>query len=307
MKKIIEEKESQSRITSNSEEQNFLHDISIINISLSSLENNHTSIIPAEQSLKPINEFHYELKLIPHPFDFFFNSLNYSAELLKEASSLQSMPHHLRDTLFIKNDRLKQLRKKSFSDIFIIAEEIKEKANKLYNDEYYQEALSEYTKAYSFYKWIEFTDKEKASKVLNNYTELTLNPIIDSDIRKKTCRVDKETKHEEETFRFTITTLLKSLSACYIKLLCFSEAIKCLDEALEHSDDTKPDIYYRRAQARMYNKYSTKDKLILAEKDLIEAMKRKPGDDIIKNEYKTLKELMKKKEESDANSIRSIV
>ena len=50
--------------------------------------------------------------------------------------------------------------------------------------------------------------------------------------------------------------LLKRMGYCYIHLFSFSEAIECFNEAFKYVDDDCPDFYFRRAQAKIYNKSS---------------------------------------------------
>jgi len=65
---------------------------------------------------------------------------------------------------------------------------------------------------------------------------------------------------------------LKSLSYCYIQLRDYKEAIKCLDEAESLLGEKIPDIFFRRSQARLYNKNSSYEELILALKDIEKAI-----------------------------------
>jgi len=63
------------------------------------------------------------------------------------------------------------------------------------------------------------------------------------------------------------------MSTIYIERRHYSEAIRCLDEAEEIAKDKLPDVFFRRSQARTYNKYSTIEDLEKAQEDLEKAFK----------------------------------
>ena len=44
--------------------------------------------------------------------DFYFNQINYTKDKLKEANWVRNMPNYLRNTLFIKNKKIEEIRKK---------------------------------------------------------------------------------------------------------------------------------------------------------------------------------------------------
>lgn len=266
------------------------------------------SIETLNDPLKTHFDFHYDIGIIINPYDYLFDTLNYTSAQIKASKQILSMPKHLRNTLFIFNEKIKEIHRTEFSTLFIIAEEMKEKTNALYNKGQYQEALNQYNIIYSFYKWIELTDKEKEATLFNSPKayDISSNPIVDSDIAIKGCRVQRNDQYEEETFKSGMTFLLKSMSYCYMHLQVYSEATKCLNEALEYySDDSKPDIYFRRAQARLYNKNSNREQLKFAIEDIKKAIQRKKGEKMIDDHHVILKELIKTKDEIEMNIIKS--
>jgi len=93
--------------------------------------------------------------------------------------------------------------------------------------------------------------------------------------------------------------LLKRMGYCYIHLCSFTEAIECFNEAFKYVDDECPDFYFRRAQARIYNKGSTLKDLKTALGDLNKALSRKITfhSEILLREHKLVQELISKKEE----------
>ena len=62
------------------------------------------------------------------------------------------------------------------------------------------------------------------------------------------------------------------MAYCNIELRLYSNAVECLDECVILTRNMFPDVYLRRAQARIYNKKSKDDELKLAEKDINKAI-----------------------------------
>jgi hypothetical protein len=106
-------------------------------------------------------------------------------------------------------------------------------------------------------------------------------------------------KYDLINFKKTMQLLLKRMGYCYIHLCSFSEAIECFNEAFKYVDDDCPDFYFRRAQARIYNKASTLNDLKNALGDLNKALSRKITyhSEILLREHKLVQELISKKEE----------
>ena len=84
-----------------------------------------------------------------------------------------------------------------------------------------------------------------------------------------------------------VVTLLMSMSYCYLKLHYHTEALKCLDYAIELAP-VAADAYLRRSQVRMYNKLASISDLKLALEDINIAIEKRPKDKL----YKQHKELV---------------
>jgi len=106
-------------------------------------------------------------------------------------------------------------------------------------------------------------------------------------------------KYDKINFKKTMQLILKRMGYCYIHLCSFSEAIECFNEAFKYVDDECPDFYFRRAQAKIYNKCSSLNELKSALGDLNKALSRKITfhSEIILREHKFVQELINKKEE----------
>ena len=111
--------------------------------------------------------------------------------------------------------------------------------------------------------------------------------------------IEEMYKYDKINFNKTMQLILKRMGYCYIHLCSFSEAIECFNEAFKYVDDECPDFYFRRAQAKIYNKCSTLKDLRSALTDLNKALSRRIAyhSEIILREHKFVQELINKKEE----------
>ena len=144
-----------------------------------------------------------------------------------------------------------------------------------------------------------------------NKDEIPINienktPIEEINKEKKEEEKNAEDEEIEEMYKYdkinfnkTMQLILKRMGYCYIHLCAFSEAIQCFNEAFKYVDDECPDFYFRRAQAKIYNKCSKLTDLRSALGDLNKALSRKISfhADIILREHKFVQELINKKEE----------
>ena len=100
-----------------------------------------------------------------------------------------------------------------------------------------------------------------------------------------------------------------SLSTCYMDIFNYSEAIKCLKEALVLSEEKNPNVFFRLGQARLYNKFSkeedwanamsdfSKAKRLLSNEETNQQNENKELKSLIDYEYTKLMELIKSNEE----------
>ena len=164
-------------------------------------------------------------------------------------------------------------------------------------------------------------DEEEEKDLKENKKELKINTENKAEIKndlnnkRNDILLNKEKKEEEKNpeedeieemykydkinFNKTMQLILKRMGYCYIHLCSFSEAIECFNEAFKYVDDECPDFYFRRAQAKIYNKCSSLNDLKSALGDLNKALSRKISfhAEIILREHKFVQELISKKEE----------
>lgn len=109
-------------------------------------------------------------------------------------------------------------------------------------------------------KWLDFHKEEKRKSFL----KLNNEPISDSDIYLSRIPAEEDS---EDSFKHSLTSLLKSLSYALIEQRHYSQAIHCLNECLD-LEDNDPEVFFRRSQARLYNKFSKHKDLELALSDI---------------------------------------
>ena len=293
---------SKTPLLNNAEEQ------ILNNIEKKSLEKQEPNISRCpffKKQHKDINmkfEPHYQINFLYHPYDFVFDKLNYDTkEKIDNSKTIRNYSRHLRNTLFIRDEKVKKIRKMEFQQSFLIGEELKEKIEKVYLKEDYFEALKGYNLLYSLFKWIEFKNKNRELEIFNHLTEIRENPINDDDIIKREIKINEKIQYEKENYLSMMLHILKRLSYCYMNLRNYKEAMKCLNEALEYANDTLPDIYFRRGQVRMYNKFSNLKELNLAFGDFTNALCKKItiGEEIIRDHYNKIKKMISEKQKKE--------
>lgn len=144
-------------------------------------------------------------------------------------------------------------------------------------------------------KWIEFVDDNKRNKII---TDCLTDNILDSDIILKKIFIDDDiTSKLFESYDACLVYLLLNMSSAYMELRHYREAISCLDECESICGEKMPDIFFRRSQARTYNKFSDDSELNMALKD-IELAKSLKDSEIYEEHLKILNKLIEEKRNS---------
>ena len=239
-------------------------------------------------------EYHYEVPLPESIQDFRFNIMNYTKEGIEKSKILRNMPKHLRNTIFIKNKKIEQIRNKEFPVIFLICEEMKEKAYNFYESKKFNEALNIFNIMYSLFKWVVIKDPKKREEFLDKYDFQKENILLDEEIEIRRLNTKKENNYEESGFKSYLISILKGICYCYMNMRHYSEAVKCMDEAMSYVLISRGEVLFRRAQAIMYNKFSKLKDLNQAQVDLCQAkMFRKI--DLINEHIKDIEDLIYEK------------
>ena len=250
-------------------------------------------------------EYHYEVPMPETIQDFRFNIMNYTKEGIEKSRFLRKMPKHLRNTIFIKNKRIQDIRNKEFPVIFLICEEMKEKAYNLYESKKYNEALNIFNIMYSLFKWVVIKDPKKREDFLNKYDFQKENSLLDEDIEIRRLNTNKDNSYEESGFKSYLINILKGICYCYMNMRYYSEAVKCMDEAMSYVLVSRGEVLFRRAQAIMYNKFSGLKDLNQAQVDLCQAkMFRKI--DLINEHIKDIEDLINEKKYRKVGYIKNL-
>ena len=205
-----------------------------------------------------------------YDFMFFLRGSLTQEEWIEKTKKIRKYPRHLKYTLFYQNqEKLKEVHKAEFPRVFFIYDDIKQKGIRLYNRKKYREALEHLTYAYGLLRWIEFKDKKRQADFV---IKPSLEGILDDEIEEKKCYLDAPDV-EEESYKACIVYILETMAYCHIELRQYSYAIECLDECEETCGNLVPDVFFRRAQARMLNKFSTEEDLAKANEDIEKAIK----------------------------------
>ena len=205
-----------------------------------------------------------------YDFMFFLRGSLTQEEWIEKTKKMRKYPRHLKYTLFYQNqEKLKEVHKAEFPRVFFIYDDIKQKGIRLYNRKKYREALEHLTYAYGLLRWIEFKDKKRQADFV---IKPSLEGILDDEIEEKKCYLDAPDV-EEESYKACVVYILETMAYCHIELRQYSYAIECLDECEETCGNLVPDVFFRRAQARMLNKFSTEDDLAKANEDIEKAIK----------------------------------
>ena len=236
-------------------------------------------------------EYHYEVPLPETIQDFRFNITNYSKEGIENSKIL--------------NDKVEQLRKREFPVLFLLCEEMKEKAYKLYESKKYIEALNLYNVMYSLFKWVVIKDPKKREAFLTNYDFKEENNLYDKDIEIRRINTNKENDYEESGFKAYLINILKGICYCYMNMRHYSEAVKCMDEAMSYVLVSRGEVLFRRAQAIMYNKFSELKELNQAHADLCQAKMFKKIE-LINEHMKDLENLIKEKKYRKFANVKSL-
>ena len=216
-------------------------------------------------------EQYYEIPCFGnYDFLFFLRGSLTQEEWIEKTKKIRKYPRHLKYTLFYQNqEKLKEVHKAEFPRVFFIYDDIKQKGIRLYNRKKYREALEHLTYAYGLLRWIEFKDKKRQADFV---IKPSLEGILDDEIEEKRCYLDAPDV-EEESYKACVVYLLEIMAYCHMELRQYTNAIECLDECEETCGDLVPDVFFRRAQARMLNRFSTEEDLNKAKEDIEKAIK----------------------------------
>ena len=150
-------------------------------------------------------------------------------------------------------------------------------------------------------KWLEFKDEKKRYDLLKFSS---LEPIFDEDIYQDQMKIE-DLSSEQDGYRYSLIYLLLAMSYSFIKLRHFKDAIECLDECISLSGEKLSDPYFRRCQARMCNKFSDEEQLMIALADIQKA-KSLSNDMIYEDTYRKLMILIEQRQLNEMEKLNCI-
>lgn len=249
-------------------------------------------------------DFSYEIQLYGHN-DFIFDMKEQMSKdlFLFKTQKIRAYPFHMKYTLF-QSDEIKALRNKDFAFLYFKFDELKEKGNKMYKRGKFRESIELYIGAYSILKWIDFKDvkKKNYSKVLREQLAILDEDIVEGRCNKFNCMTHAI---EEDSYRICIIKLLLSLSYAFMELRHYSNAIHCLNECINY-DDSMPDSFFRRAQARIYDRSSDEESLKIALEDLKKAITITPQK-IFLEHYDILQNIIISKKRAEIEKLKGTI
>jgi hypothetical protein len=216
--------------------------------------------------------FYYEIPFTgKYDFIFLLRGGLSKTEWLEKTKKIRNFPRYLKNTLFFQSQlKLQDIHKCNFSKVYDIYMAIKNKALNLYTNRQYRECLEHFNYAYGLFKWIELKDK---SIKLNDISSNENFSILDDNIEEKKVLIEfSNNKKEEELYKYCLIYILEIMAYCHMELRLYSNAIECLDECATMAGNRFPDVYLRRAQARIYNRKISDEELKTAEKDINRAI-----------------------------------
>ena len=191
-------------------------------------------------------------------------------EWFDKTKNIRKYPLYLKNTLFFQSQiKLQEIHNQNFSKIYQIYTTIKKRGIDLYKNKKYRQCLENFNYAYGIFRWIEFKDKNFKINSINS----EIFSILDEDIEEKKVIIDYNINNNEENlYRSCLIYILEIMAYCHMELRLYSNAIECLDECVSLARNNFPDVYLRRAQARIYNKKISDCELKIAEKDINRAI-----------------------------------
>lgn len=210
----------------------------------------------------------------------------------------------MRNTLFYQaQEKLQKVHEKEFPMVFFIYDDIKQKANRLFRRKKYKEAIEHMTYCYGLLRWIQFKDKNRQKDFV---VKPSLDAILDDDLELKEVYLD-DVKVEEDSYKACKVFLLEIMAYAHMELRQYHCAIECLDECEQIAEDKVADVFFRRSQARTYNRDSTDADLELAMKDIEKAIQLKDSEVIYKEHKEKLEKIIKERNDEKVGNVRRLI
>ena len=243
------------------------------NLKINNINNINRNLLNNTLEIIEIKDFNSFYEIPFHgKYDFLFllrGGLSKN-EWFEKTKNIRKYPLYLKNTLFFQSQiKLKEIHNQNFDKIYQIYTNIRKRGIHLYKNKKYRECIENFNYAYGIFRWIEFKDKNFKINSINS----EIFTILDEDIEEKKVIIDQNNNNKEENlYKSCLIYILEIMAYCHIELRLYSNAIECLDECASLAGNNFPDVYLRRAQARICNKKISDGELKIAEKDINRAI-----------------------------------
>jgi len=212
----------------------------------------------------------------------------------------ESYPVFLKHTLFHNEEQFEKIRKLEVAHRFFIYDKFRERGNRKYNRNHPAEAISLYEHALSCFKWLEVKkddkkEEDEETKELEEDPTESLKPmnkalmsILSDDNVELHDGKDVTESNEVDMRTSMLLNVYLALAACYLKLSHYSTALVAIEEGMKLNHATSQ-LYFRRSQARAYNKGATLEDLYKAKEDIEKAIEIKHYEKLFQQEPGILK------------------
>jgi ribosomal protein L12E/L44/L45/RPP1/RPP2 len=253
---------------------------------------------PSLGHLEPSFEIPY-ISTLRHLFTFrgILSKGNKSAE---NRENFEKYPIFLKHTLFHNEEKFEKVRKLEVAHRFFVYDKFREQGNKKYNRNRFVDSISLYEHALSCFKWLEIKKEEKKEDEENKEEEVedplaSLKPmnkalvsILSDDNVELHDGEDIKEQNEIDMRMSMLINIYLALSCAYLKLNHYSTAIVAIEEAMK-LNNASSQLYFRRSQARAYNKGSSLEDLYKAKEDIEKAIEIKHYEKLFQQEPGILK------------------
>jgi len=251
---------------------------------------------PALAHLEPSFEIPY-ISTLRHLFSF-RGILSKGKSNPDSKSNFESYPIFLKHTLFHNEEKFEKIRKLEVAHRFFVYDKFREQGNKKYNRNKSEEALSLYEHALSCFKWLEIKKDEKKENDEESKEEdplASLKPmnralasILSDDNVELHDGEELKDSNEVDMRMSMLINIYLALACAYLKLNHYSAAILAIEEGLK-LNPANSQLYFRRSQARVYNKSATLEDLLKAKEDIEKAIEVKHYEKLFQQEPGILK------------------